>query len=297
MQRDLYKEVSDKIAAQIENGIAQGDAWRLPWRRIGLGGRAVNAVSGHVYRGVNTVMLWAAADEAGYSNSRWATFKQWTAKGARVRKGEKGSMIVFFKTLDVHDRSKPEDPAATVSIPFLRSTYVFNVAQVEGFEDKAASLTDRTNPVEAADAFVAKSGAVIRHGSDQAYYRPSTDEVVMPNRAQFIGDADMATQRYYSTLLHELTHWTGHKTRLDRLNDYVGEGRAFEELIAELGAAFLCADLGVSNEPRDDHGQYLAGWLKVIKSDPRAFFKAASAAEKACDFLKACDASPMAIAA
>ena len=294
MKRDLYKEVSDKIAAQIEAGLATGNAWRLPWRRIGLGGRAVNAVSGHVYRGVNTVMLWAAADENGYSSSRWATFKQWSEKGAHVRKGEKGSQIVFFKTLDVPNRS---NPAETVSIPFLRATHVFNVAQVEGFEDKAATITDKTNPIEAADAFVAKSGADIRHGSDQAYYRPSTDEIVMPFRGQFIGDADMATQRYYSTLLHELTHWTGHKSRLDRLNNYVGEGLAMEELIAELGAAFLCADLGVSNEPRDDHGHYLASWLRAIKSDPRAFFKAASAAEKACDFLKACDAAPVALAA
>lgn len=300
MKTDIYAQVSNHIAAQIEAGIAKGSAWRMPWRKTGNGPlwRPTNAVTKNGYRGVNTVLLWGAADQAGYTQPQWASFKQWQSKGASVRKGEKGSLIVFYKSLDVRDKSQPDNADATVSIPFLRATYVFNAAQVDGYEVEAqAPEVDTTKRLDAVEAFVGRANPMIRHGSDAAYYQPSTDQIVMPNRSQFQGDADAATEAYYGVLLHELTHWTGHKSRLDRLNNYVGEGRAFEELIAELGSAFLCAELGVSNAPREDHGHYLASWLKVIQSDSRAFFKAASAAEKACDFLKACEPASQSLAA
>lgn len=287
MKRDIYREVTDKMVSAIEAGIASGDKWSMPWRKLGRGGRPTNATSRHVYRGINVALLWGAADEFGFSDSRWATFNQWKAVGASVRKGSKGSPIVFYKKLTVADKKTGED----INIPMVRLSYVFNVAQVDNAPDRITNpvaLTDRTLTLEGVDNFIAATGAIVQHGGDQAFYSPSRDIVQMPERMQFKGDADIATQRYYSTLLHELTHWTGHKSRLDR-NHNGGFGSADyarEELIAELGAAFLCADLGVSNEPRDDHAQYLASWLKVMKEDSRAIFKAASAAEKACDMLK-----------
>lgn len=287
MKRDIYREVTDKMVSAIEAGIASGDKWSMPWRKLGAGGRPKNATSGHVYRGINVALLWGAADEAGFEDGRWATFNQWKAVGASVRKGSKGAPIVFYKKLAIVDKATGE----AKNIPLLRQSYVFNVAQVDNAPDRITNpvtLTDNTLTLEGVDAFISATGAVIKHGGDQAFFSPSRDIVQMPERMQFKGDTDIATQRYYSTLLHELTHWTGHKSRLDRnlINGFGTAAYAQEELVAELGAAFLCADLGISNEPRDDHAHYLASWLKVMKDDSRAIFKAASAAEKACDLLK-----------
>lgn len=287
MKRDIYRDVTDKMVTAIEAGIASGNKWAMPWRKLGAGGRPKNATSGHVYRGINVALLWGAADEFGFSDARWATFNQWKAVGACVRKGSKGSPVIFYKKLAIVDKDTGENK----DIPLVRMSYVFNVAQVDNAPDRItnpATLTDRTLSLEGVDNFIAATGAVINHGGDRAFYTPSRDFIQMPERAQFKGDTDIATQGYYATLLHELTHWTGHKSRLDRTKStaFGSVDYAYEELIAELGAAFLCADLGISNEPREDHAHYLASWLQAMKSDSRMIFKAASAAEKACDMLK-----------
>lgn len=292
MKRDVYQEVTDKIIAAIEAAQASGNRWRLPWRKVdGLQiGRPHNATTRNAYHGINTALLWMAADEAGYTDARWATFKQWQAVGAHVRKGERGTQVVFYKKLDIKDRETGEKK----SIPLLRFSYVFNIAQVENVPERLTNpapveaLTGAER-IAAVDAFIAATGADIRHGGNSAFYVPSMDFVQMPKPEQFTGDAQRATEGYYSTLLHELGHWTGHKSRLDRNHSggFGSKAYAFEELIAELSAAFMCADLGISNEPREDHAQYLASWLKCLRDDPRAIFKAAAAAEKAAAFLHA----------
>jgi antirestriction protein ArdC len=282
MKTDIYQQVAATLIASIEAGLARGDKWSTPWRKTGQAiHRPVNGVTNHTYRGINVLLLWAAADKEGYTAGAWASLKQWNTRGGRVRQGEKGTVIVFYKLLEVQSKT---DPNKTDSIPMLRMSHVFNVAQVEGIEAPApADPVARHGHV---DDMIRALGAQVIHGSDEAFYRPSTDEIVMPSAEQFTGGADKQREGYYSVLLHELVHWTGHKSRLDRLNNYVGKGRAFEELIAELGSAFLCAELGISNEPREDHGHYLASWLSVLKDEPRAFFRATSAAEKACDFIR-----------
>lgn len=293
MSRDIYAEVTDRLVASLEAALATGTSWVRPWATQGTStGRPKNATSGHVYKGINTLLLWAAADTAGFSDGRWASFKQWQAVGASVRKGEKGTLIVFFKPLEVEDANVE---GGRKVIPMIRSSYVFNIAQVDNCPERIAKaglveVSDLTERLAKADAMVAATGAVINHGGDRAFYAPARDCIQMPTREAFAahGDTQSATEAYYSTLLHELVHWTGHKTRLDRFSGSAGFGSpeyASEELVAEIGAAFLCSIAGVSAEPRADHGAYLAAWLAVLKNDKRAIFKAASLAEKATDLI------------
>jgi antirestriction protein ArdC len=286
-KRDTYQTVTDAILAAL----ATCGPGERPWARAGLT-MPVNAVSGHTYRGSNIVMLWIAAQEAGYSQSRWATFKQWAEKGARVRKGEKGTPVLWFKMLDRKDDGAGESDEGGRKIPCARLAWVFNIDQVEGYED-TAPLKLSGSPVEAivlADALLAASGARIAHGGAQAFYRPSTDEIVLPPREAFTGTStSTATESYYAVALHELVHWTGNKARLSReLGSRFGtQAYAAEELIAELGAAFLCAELGITSEPRPDHAAYLASWAKLLADDRRAFTTAAAKAAEASDYLLA----------
>jgi antirestriction protein ArdC len=286
-KRDTYQIVTDAILAAL----ATCEPGERPWARAGLT-MPVNAVSGHKYRGSNIVMLWIAAQEAGYSQNRWATFKQWAEKGASVRKGEKGTPVLWFKMLDRKDDEASENDEGGRKIPCARLAWVFNIDQVDGYEYTAPVMLSG-EPVEAiaqADALLAASGARIAHGGGQAYYRPSTDEIVLPPREAFTGTStSTATESYYAVALHELVHWTGSKSRLSReLGSRFGtEAYAAEELVAELGAAFLCAELGITSEPRPDHAAYLASWAKLLGADRRAFTTAAAKAAEASDYLLA----------
>jgi len=184
---------------------------------------------------------------------------------------------------------------------FAKAFYLFNADQVEGYQPEGIVETpDLTKRLDNAENFIIKTGAIISHGGTSAFYRPSSDSITMPDKWRFVGtDTTNATQAYYSTLLHELTHWSGNAIRLDRTKGkrFGDTDYAFEELVAELGAAFLCADLGIENEPRLDHAQYVASWLKALKNDKQAIFSAASYASKAMAYLKTLDIQPIAIAA
>lgn len=293
---DIYQRITDQIVAAIEAGT--GD-WKMPWHtQSGHDNiiRPVNAVSGKAYRGVNTLALWIAADEKGYQQHEWATFKQWQDKGATVRKGEKGSLIIFWKIGDIGDGKAAESEDGEVdsaqqgkSRPILARGYVvFNADQVDGYTPQAAPETPEPSPVQQperiarADQFFAALGADIRHGGNRAFYRPSTDHIQMPAFEAFHDPI-----AYYGTLGHEAAHWTSAKHRLDRdLSGRFGsEAYAAEELIAELSAAFLSADLALTNEPRPDHAAYVTSWLKVLKNDNRAIFTAAAKAQQAIDYL------------
>jgi antirestriction protein ArdC len=283
---DVYRAITDKIVEAIERGAGE---FVMPWHSRGVSiGRPTNASTGMSYRGVNVVGLWAEAMVTGYESGRWASFRQWQKLGATVRRGEHGTPIVFYKKLEAGEPAEDGEEGRG-SRMIARASWVFNEAQVEGWEDPEEPLViDPVEAVEKAEEFVAATKADIRFGGDTACYRPRDDAIYMPEPSRFVGTATSSpTDAFYSTLLHELTHWTGASRRLDRTKGerFGDQAYAFEELVAELGAAFLCGDLGVANEPRPDHAAYVGSWLKVLKDDRRAIFPAAKLATAAADYL------------
>lgn len=278
----LYDEVTAQIIAQLEEGF-------FPWVRPWSGGNAVtglprNAISGRHYSGINILILWGAVIDGGYPSQDWLTFRQALAAGGCVRKGEKGRTVFYA------DRFTPDDDGQGQgdkprSIPFLKRFTVFNAAQCDGLPER---LTAEPAPLperelhEQAEGLIAATGADFRTGGTKAFYNPSGDFVQVPPQPAFTHQID-----YYRTALHELGHWTGHRSRLDR-DQSGGFGcakYAREELCAELASAFLCAALGIV--PTVRHADYLGSWLAVLRQDNRAIFKAASAASKAADYLLA----------
>ena len=273
MAKDLYQEVTDKILAQMEQGTAP---WVRPWSGT-EGGMPFNAVSGKAYRGINTMMLWAPA---GADGNGWMTYKQATDIGAQVRKGEKGSMIVFFKPWAITDKNDPDSKSRMV--PILRSFTVFHTSQIDNVPDKylPVAVAEMPEPERIARADALMAQAIVNHGGDRAFYHTATDAITLPQMAQFESLA-----AYYATALHELTHWTGAKDRCAREygKRFGDTAYAREELVAEMGAAFLCAHAGIAGKLQ--HAEYLANWIQVLKNDKRAIVVAAGAAQKAADFV------------
>ncbi len=268
--KDIYQEITGQIIEALEQGTAP---WVKPWSTAGM---PRNAVSGREYSGINTILLAMSP----YGSPLWLTYKQAKAAGGQVRKGEHGTTVVFFKPFNVADVNNPE--AKEKSIPLLRSFTVFNAQQIEGLPEKytLASKPQLDNFADNEEAEMYLGKAVIEHGKSKACFIPSADVIFMPDKADFKSIAD-----YYATGLHELTHWTGHRSRLARdFNGRFGDAAyAFEELIAELGAAFLCGHCGIDGQLQ--HASYLQSWLKVLKADKRAIFTAAAAARRASEFV------------
>ena len=281
-KRDVYARVTAQIIEAIEQGVGN---WRMPWHTSGrFVFSPINVVSKKSYRGINTVCLWAAAQSKGYESGEWATYQQWQDKGAQVRKGEKSTLVVFWKFANDRGESQSDSdtPASGSRLLFTRGYSVFNAAQVDGYTPKIDGERPMLERIEQADAFFAAVGSDLRHGGNQAFYSPSGDYVQMPPFAAFLENVS-----YYSVLAHEHTHWTANAARCNReLGKRFGDNAyAAEELVAELGAAFTCAHLGLSTEPREDHAQYLQSWLRVLKADKRAIFTAASKAQQATDWM------------
>ena len=282
---DIYKRVTDSIVASIEAGAG---AWRMPWHS-GADGCApvlpVNLATGRAYRGVNTLVLWASGQARSYGSAVWGTYRQWQERGAQVRKGEQASPVVFWKAMDrAGAGGGPEEQEdARGSRRFVARGYsVFNADQVDGFEQPAPVRLPEAQRIERAEMFFDGVGVVVRHGGNRAFYRPVQDCIQMPPFAAF---ADALS--YYAVLAHEVTHWTAHASRCARdLGSRFGdESYAAEELVAEVGAAFLCADLGLAVTPRPDHAAYVQSWLKVLRGDSRAIFTAAAKAQAAADYI------------
>ena len=273
MAKDLYQEVTDKILAQMEAGTAP---WVRPWTGSD-GGMPFNAVSGKAYRGINTMLLFAPS---GSDGNGWMTYKQASDVGAQVRKGEKGSMIVFFKPWAITDKNDPDSKSRMV--PILRSFTVFHTSQIDNLPEKylPAPVVDLPEPERIARADALMAQAIVNHGGDRAFYHTGSDSITLPQMAQFESVA-----AYYATALHELTHWTGEKERCHREygKRFGDTAYAREELVAEMGAAFLCAHAGIAGKLQ--HAEYLANWIKVLKNDKRAIVVAAGAAQKAADFV------------
>jgi antirestriction protein ArdC len=295
---NVQESITASIVAAIEKGAGE---FIMPWHRKGIStGMPHNPISKTTYSGANVLALWMGQELNGYSTNQWATYKQWQAKGAQVRKGEKSTLGVYWNSTDkkVQGDDGEENVKRTM---FASAFYLFNADQVDGYQAESVSVTpDLTERLANAEMAIANTGAIIRHGGARAYYDRMADSVTMPDRWRFMNsETGTATQAYYSTLLHELTHWTGAKARLDRTKGkrFGDECYAFEELVAELGAAFLCAHLGIENEPRLDHAQYIENWLQVLKNDKQAIFSAASLANKAMQYIITSDAATVAIAA
>ncbi|MET0105776.1 MAG: zincin-like metallopeptidase domain-containing protein [Sedimenticola sp.] len=284
-RQDVYTRVTDKIIADLEQGMRP---WMKPWNAEHAAGRITKPLrhNGQPYNGINILMLWSAAVTEGYSAPIWMTFRQAKELGAHIRKGEKGELVVYANTITrTEENSDGEETEHT--IPFMKGYTVFNVEQIEGLPEHyyqlAEPVLDPVERIDHAERFFAATKADLRHGGNQAYYAIGSDRIQLPPFESF-RDAES----YYATLAHETTHWTRHPSRLDRdfgRKRWGDEGYAQEELVAELGAAFLSADLGITPEIRDDHSAYIASWLKVLKEDKRAIFTAAAHAQRAVDFL------------
>lgn len=302
---DLYQQVTDKIIAAMVKGVPP---WRRPWRSAqNVHGNAlpVNATTGKHYSGVNIPLLWMSAEERGFSSDRWLTYQQAKAVGGQVRKGEMCSMAIIYKSFekqttdDDGTRLFDEDGRPMMeSLAMLKPLQLFNVAQCDGLPDAVAGMQQQVTTTEDDRGSIfsehqqaqmlailnATGVACTSYRQNRAYYQPSTDRIVMPTTSQFVYEAD-----YWSTLLHELVHATGHSSRLNREGITSSSRKfgdpvyAFEELIAETGSAFLCAELGVYGDVQ--HESYLASWQKVLRDDKKAFFRACRFAREASEFL------------
>lgn len=299
---DPYQVITDSIIDALEAGT---QPWRAQWKGLGSSTlRPLSGATGNPYKGINVLLCWATAHSMGYWSNQWHTYKGANGKGGQVRKGEKSTRIVkwlFFPKKDERGQPVIGRDGQPVTIPYPKLYSVFNACQIdwpEGSEHAPGPepTVEDHDGSEAGDNFedakvILDAWATeveIRHGGDSAFYRPADDHIQLPLFEQFETEAE-----YFSTAFHEAVHSTGHKSRLNRFKKErkgsYKDAYAFEELVAELGAAFLCCDAGISqpDEPRADHASYLSHWLKVLKDDPKAIVSAASKAEKAAKLVLA----------
>lgn len=276
-----YQAITDRIIAALERGTPP---WHRPWTAtpIGLPRRHNNAP----YQGINILALWDAAEVNGFISNRWMTYRQATELGGHVRKGERSTTVFFAKPVT---RTETDvDGTDTDATYFVHKAYnVFNADQIDElpseYYPQPANVIDEQQRNNQAEAFFKNTGSSrIEHGQN-AFYSPSKDQITMPEFTRFHTAND-----YYATLAHEHIHWTGHSSRLNRdgfTPDRSKQDYAFEELIAEIGAAFVCAHLGITPSARDNHASYIAQWLQHLNQDPKALFRAASKAQIAADHL------------
>jgi antirestriction protein ArdC len=283
---DIYASITNRIVEQLEAGTRP---WLKPWNATHAAGRISRPLrhNAQPYSGINVIVLWMTAEMSGFLSPFWLTFKQAQELGGHVKKGEHGSQVVYASTFKKKDTTDAGEETEQ-EIPFLKSYTVFCADQCEGlpkhFYQLAEQPKEKIERIEAVEQFVASTQAEIRTGGNQAYYTLAADRIQMPPFETF-RDAES----HAATIIHELTHWTRHPSRLNR-DDFGRKrwgdaGYAMEELVAELGSAFLCADLSITPEVREDHASYIEHWLKVLKDDKRAIFTAASHASKAADYL------------
>ena len=274
--------ITQEIIARLESGTKP---WIKPWRGVPVS-RPLRAC-GVPYRGMNVFWLWMVADMCGYASPFWMTYNQAKELGAQVRKGEKSTIAIFYKSYTKEVEAPETGEKTDESRRVLKAYPVFNADQVEGLPERfhpAATLevVEPEGRQAELDSFFARIPAVLRHQGDEAYYEPVADRVTMPPAHLFSG-----FDHYYATLAHELSHWTGHASRLDRnlKNRFGSAAYAAEELIAELSSAMLGAELGLPVTHLDSHASYIEHWLKLLKQDDRAILTAAAKAEEASRLL------------
>lgn len=279
---DVYQAVTDRILEMLDKGTVP---WRHPIRGGAGGGWPKNLESDRPYRGVNVFLLAVTSWMKGYGSAYWMTYRQAAARGGHVRKGEKSSMVVFWKQYDTTDKETGEPK----KVPVLRYYSVFNAEQCEGVKppDAPPEPAAPFEPIEAAERIVAgyADGPAIEHAGAQAYYRPSADLVRLPEPGRFL-----SREFYYATAFHELGHSTGHSKRLDRglstdLAPFGSPDYSREELVAEMASAFLCATAGISPPTIEQAAAYIAGWRKKLTDDRKLVVAAAGAGQRAADWI------------
>lgn len=278
---DVYQQVTDQVLGLMES---EGSNWTRPW----AAGSQHNPQTGTHYRGINVLLLGIAKHKNGFASDAWSTFKGWQAMGGKIVKGSKATHIIFYK---VFEKTTPQANGLDLieNFPVLRSYCVFNHDQVTDVELPKVEIGNGEQ-IKSVDSYIESLGANVKFGGDRACYIPSLDQINMPELNTFRGlPTSTATESFYSTFFHELTHWTKTDARCRRgqSKGFGSESYAAEELVAELGAAFQCAKHGISSAPRADHAKYLNGWIKELKDNKRAIFKASTAAQKAVDFMDA----------
>ena len=284
---DIHARITETIVADLEKGVRP---WMKPWSARGLEGRITRPLrhTGEPYTGINVLLLWSESLARGFEAPLWMTYRQASQIGAQVRKGETGATVVYASRFTKTETDSRGDKVER-DIPFLKTYTVFNCDQIDGLPDhyyhRPDRIIDPVSRIELADRFFENTGAAIRHGGTKAYFASASDHIQMPPFESF-RDAES----YVAVLSHEATHWTAPAHRVGRdLSRYHKDRteRAREEIIAELGSCFLCADLGIvpELEPRSDHVSYLRSWLKILKDDKRAIFQAAAHAQRAVTYL------------
>jgi len=281
--RDIYQEITDKIIKALEKGVAP---WSCPWDQTGGVSLPKNHSTGAFYSGVNTVLFFIAQHEHGYSSSSWLTYKQAKTLGGQVRKGEKGTVGVFYKTIEKESSEINQESGKPVVnyYPMAKPFSVFNLDQIDGLELPAVVEGNGFDPLPIAEEILISSGVDILEGGTRAYYQLKMDHIGMPDRGRFSNAYD-----FYVTALHELAHATKHKSRCDRKSyetKIVRGAYAFEELVAELSSMFTAAKIGLGGD-LDGHASYIDSWLGVLREDKRAIFRAAAQAQKAHEWIMA----------
>jgi len=280
---DLYSEITRQIVEMLDKGVIP---WRSPIMGQSKGGYPKNLDSKKPYRGVNVLLLAFTAYVKGFGSSYWLTFRQAKEAGGSVKKGEKSAMVVFWKQYEVEDVQTGDKKA----VPILRYYHVFNVEQCEGIKppDAVAFTPTDFKPIDEAEKIVKgyADGPAIDHCGQQAFYQSGIDTVKIPEPSRF-----RSAEEYYSTLLHELSHSTGHSRRLNRkldteLTPFGSPDYGREELVAEMSASFLCGQAGITPAVIENQAAYISGWLGRIKEDKKLIIQAAAAAQRAADWIR-----------
>lgn len=275
--RESYEQLTEKIVEQLDAGTAP---WVRPWSVLGTSDMPANYATRKAYHGSNVLSLWMMQAAVGYTSNEWMTFKQGAELGATVRKGEQGAPIIFAGPRMVTAKDDDGNDKRVSAGFTLRGFTVFNLDQFDGIDRKAPPEPSPFDSIADADEFVVKIGAQVTYQGDSAFYSPATDTITVPVAQQFVDPSS-----FYATLLHEHAHWSGAEHRLARKfgKRFGDQAYAFEELVAELTAAFLTADLGIPGKLQ--HPEYLANWSKVLSDDKNALWTAASSATKAAEYL------------
>lgn len=283
---DIRQVITDRIISILEKGVSEA---RSRWTSAARRGFPVNGKTGVSYQGANVLVLWDEAIERGYSSNVWMTYKQAEGMGAQVRKGEKAVLCAYFEMVvknsqDQPDQDNSDEGNAKGFFPMCKPFWLFNVAQIDGLPETLTKIEPEKEfqPIEDAEKLITATGATIKHAGERAFYSPSADQITLPFQERFI-----CPEFYYATALHELTHWTGHPSRLNRQfsKRFGDEAYAFEELVAELGAAFVAGHIGFVDMTILDHADYVNNWLSVLRKDKTAIFAASKQACRAYDFI------------
>lgn len=279
MSNALRDQITNRLVEMIEAGVKKTGAL---WAGQNLS-TPRSFITKKRYKGINTLSLWCEAKDKGFKSNFWLTYKQAESLGGKVRKGEKAVTCVYYSKIDKTKKSDVTGEDVDASFMLMKPFWLFNLDQIDGIDvpNQVTGIGEFT-PVEAAEKLIQATGAVINYGGNEAFYRPSTDEITLPNKEDFT-----SVNNYYATALHELGHWSGHKSRMQRdlSGSFGSDSYAFEELVADFSSVMIMGELDLHEATMEHHADYLQSWLKVLKNDKTALFKAASQAQKAADFI------------